>query len=220
LVVGVNWFPDTTATDTNRTGKFKPRTPTILEVKSDLKFGCIRALNCRKLDTVYINPVDSFQLTTVPDFFLCNPGKGKLDATPSRSTMGYSYKWNNSSLLTNDTLKNPNFSSVKFPTRFTVTVTGDSGCVRETFVDVNVTDPFPTNMKAMISDTLVCLSKQIQLWVDKGSIDYNGCDTVTYRCQGIYKDYTLGSGTQPSPGGRLNTMPLTYGSYNYSQRSQ
>jgi len=220
LVIGVNWFPDTTLDDTNRTGKFVPKTRTVLEVKSDLKFGCIRALNCRKLDTVYINPVDSFQLTTVPDFFLCNPGKGKLDVTASRSTMGYSYKWDNGTLLTNDTLKNPNFSGVKFPTRFGVTVTGDSGCVREDFVDVNVTDPFPTNMKAMISDTLVCLQKQVQLWVDKGSIDYNGCDTVTYRCQGIFKDYTLGSGSSPSAGGRAQTMPLTYGSYNLSQKNQ
>ncbi|MBD81413.1 MAG: hypothetical protein CL840_21020, partial [Crocinitomicaceae bacterium] len=145
LVTGVNWFPDTTVDDTNRTGIFIPINPTILEVKSDLKVGCMLAFNCRKLDTIYINPVDSFSLTTVPDFFLCNPGKGDLDVTPSRTTMGYKYKWDQSSLLTGtDTVKNPSFANVKFPTRFGVTVTGDSGCVKEDYVDVNVTDPFPT----------------------------------------------------------------------------
>ncbi|MBD81338.1 MAG: hypothetical protein CL840_20645, partial [Crocinitomicaceae bacterium] len=145
LVVGVNWFPDTTIDDTNKTGIFIPINPTILEVKSDLKVGCMLALNCRKLDTIFINPVDSFSLTTVPDFFLCNPGEGKLDVSPSRTTMGYKFKWDNSSLLTDpDTTKNPSFSNIKFPTRFGVTVTGDSGCVKEDYVDVNVTDPFPT----------------------------------------------------------------------------
>jgi len=219
LISGINWFPDTTANDTNQTGIFIPTKPTRIELQTDLKTPCAVASSCGKSDTILITPVDSFSLTIAPDPFLCNPASGQLNVTPSQSSLTYSYKWDNGQLLNNDSLKNPTFSNVLYPTRFNVTVTGNSGCVRESHVDVNVNDPFPKNMKVMASDTLVCISKQIKLWVDRGSVEYGDCKTPRYKCQGTFKDYTLGIGTDSNQTNTYN-MPMTYGSYSYSQKSQ
>ncbi|MBD77826.1 MAG: hypothetical protein CL840_02640, partial [Crocinitomicaceae bacterium] len=219
LVPGINWFPDTTTNDTNKTGIFIPINATKIELKSDLKVHCATAFACGKLDTVLITPVDSFSLSTTPNQFLCNPANGQLNVTASKPLMTYSYKWDNGQLLNNDSLKNPTFSNVLYPTRFNVTVTGNSGCIRESHVDVNVTDPFPKNMKVMASDTLVCISKQIKLWVDHGAVDYENCAVPKYKCQGTFKDYTLGIGTDSNQS-RNYTLPMSYGSYAYSQKSQ
>ncbi|CAN0350005.1 unnamed protein product, partial [Discosporangium mesarthrocarpum] len=222
IVPGVNWFPDTTANDTNRTVTFIPTQTTVLWVEVDtLRDACgnLTVANCFTTDTIEIFVPDSFSLTTVPDFFLCNPGEGQLGVTPSQSQFNYTYKWEPSSFLDNDTIADPNFTGVTFPETFGVTVSSDSGCVREASIDVNVTDPFPQNMQAFASDTLVCLQKTIDLWVDKGSIPYGGCDTVSYRCQGDYKDYTRGAGslTNNTTG---RSYPMTYASNSFSAKNQ
>lgn len=221
MVNGVNWFPDTTTTDTNRTARFIPTRTTKLWVEVDTlrdQCGNLTVANCFTTDTITINVLDSFSIKTLPDFFLCNPGKGQLDVTPSQP-FNYTYKWAPSSFLDYDTLKNPNFTGVKHPETFDVTVTSDSGCVREGSINVNVTDPFPENMRALASDTLVCLQKQIDLWVDKGSIDYGGCDTVTYRCQGNFQDFTKGAGAIRNTSTNAG-FAYSYGTRNISQKSQ
>jgi len=220
LVTGVNWFPDTTSTDTGKTGMFVAKGSTYLEVTSDLKSGCLGSSNCKKVDTVLIKTADSFKIKMVPDFTLCNPGKGQLNVFPSNNRQNYFYSWNNSSFLDKNNIKNPNFSGIKYNEIFNVTVTNDSGCVRKGVVKVNVTEPFPQNMNATVSDSLICISKQVNLRLDKGSIDYDVCSTVKNNCQGIYKNFTVGIGAQSSAGGGIQNMPLTYGSRNLSQKNQ
>ncbi|MGB0403436.1 MAG: gliding motility-associated C-terminal domain-containing protein [Salibacteraceae bacterium] len=225
IVNGVNWFPDTTANDTARTVTFLPTQTTRLWVEVDtLKDACgnLTIANCFTTDTIEIFVPDSFSVTPSPDFFLCNPGLGKLDVTPSQPTFTYSYQWEPSKYLDNDTLKSPNFTGVNVPVTFDVTVTSDGGCVRETSVDVNVTEPFPTNMELKASDTLICLGKVIDLWVDKGTIDYGAgrsCDTAVYRCQGEFKDFTVGAGALTNPTTGTN-YPATFATNAYSVKNQ
>ena len=222
MIAGVNWFPDTTLRDTNRTAKFIPTRTTTMWVEVDtLRDACgnLTVANCFTTDTITIIVPDSFSIATVPDFFLCNPGTGQLDVQPSRA-FNYKYEWSPRNLVDSFKKKNPTFTNVKYPTVFGITVTSDSGCVREDEVRVNVTDPFPTNMKIRASDTLICLQKNIKLWVDKGLVDYGKlCDTSTYNCQGTFKDFTLGTGTQSNTGTSTN-MPMVYGSRWYSGKSQ
>ncbi|UTW64293.1 gliding motility-associated C-terminal domain-containing protein [bacterium SCSIO 12741] len=220
LLTGVNFFPDTTNQDTNRTALFKPTKTTVLSVESDLILGCLVALACKKTDTTLITVVDSFSNKVVPDLFLCNPGSGQLGVTPSRSTMNYTYKWTPSSFLNYDTLQNPTFSGVTHDTTFTVLVESDSGCVRESQVKVSVTDPFPDNMEAKVSDTLICLQKTIDLWVDKGSINYGPCGTVQYKCQGTTKNFNIGGNGSLKNGANSNNLPVVYGSDNPSAKAQ
>ena len=222
MITGVNWFPDTTLKDTNRTVKFMPTRTTSIWVEVDtLRNACGAKVvaNCFTTDTITIFVPDSFGIRTVPDRFLCNPGSGQLDVSPSRN-FKYTYKWAPAGFLDTASKKDPTFRNVKYPTTFKVTVTSDSGCVREDEVNVNVTDPFPTNMKIKATDTLICVSKTIGLWVDEGQIDYGKlCDTASYNCQGTFKNFILGAGLQ-SNSTTSNNFPLAYGSDHFSGKSQ
>jgi len=219
LTVGVNWFPDTTTSDTGKTGKFVPTVSTYLEVKSDLRLGCLGSSNCNNIDTILIKVANSFKLKTTPDFYLCHPAKGQLNVDGSNNKLKYSYRWNNSQLINNDSIKNPLFSNVKSLTSFQVTVTSDSGCVRTSNVQVKVTQPFLINAKALVSDSLVCLSKNIKMWVDQGKVDYEKCGKSKYQCQGNFKQFSFGKGVFRNDTS-LSNSPMVYGSIFYSQKTQ
>ncbi len=211
LLTGVNYFPDTTAKDTGATGQLMLTQKTVLSVESDLILGCFVALACQKIDTLVLDVVDSFNLVTPPDQFLCNPGEGQLDVIASNPNFNYSYQWTPSSYLSDDTVKNPTFSGITQDTKFEVEVVSDAGCVRSDSMWIRVTEPFPTNMKAHISDSLLCLSGKVDLWVDKGSINYGPCGPVKYSCQGNTKLFSLGNGASKN-NSTSRAHPVVYGS--------
>ena len=121
--------------------------------------------------------------------------------------------------LNNDTIKTPRFSNLLVKTNFQVTVTSDSGCVREGSTVVDVSNPFPQNMSAVASDTLICLQDNIDLWVNTGSVNYGSCDTAIYPCIGSTVDRIYGSGNVRNTTTGTNT-PTIYSGRNRSVRAQ
>ncbi|MBD80432.1 MAG: hypothetical protein CL840_16065 [Crocinitomicaceae bacterium] len=68
---GINWFPDTTSSDTNKNVLFLPLSPTRLEVRSNLVNLCNKhSSSCNTVDTILVTPSDSFHIKTSPDQLL------------------------------------------------------------------------------------------------------------------------------------------------------
>ena len=222
LLPGVNWFPDTTpGVDTNRTAKFLPNVTSALAIEVPNVRGLCGEIvqNCFVRDTIIVHVPEAYQISMPNDTVICNPATGPLTVTPNKTNLKYTYQWSPSRNLNNDTIQSPTFSNVLKNTQFNVTVTSDSGCVREGSIQVDVTNPFPQNMRAMASDTLICLEDTIDMWVSTGSINYGSCDTSIYPCLGSTVDRTFGSGAIRSISGQ-NTAPVIYASRNRSIRAQ
>ncbi len=222
LLPGVNWFPDTNnGVDTNKFVKFLPSQTSALAIRvPNVRGLCGEVVqNCFVRDTIKIYVPESYQITMPNDTVICNPATGPLDVTTSKSNLKYTYKWSPSRTLNNDAMKNPTFSNVLKNTNYKVTVTSDSGCVREGSMQVDVTNPFPQNMRAMATDTLICLQDTIGMWVNTGSINYGSCDTSIYPCLGSSQDKIFGSGSIRSSNGQAN-VPAIYASRNRSLRAQ
>ncbi|MEJ6624667.1 MAG: T9SS type A sorting domain-containing protein, partial [Flavobacteriaceae bacterium] len=222
LITGVNWFPDTNiGVDTNKFVKFLPTKTTSLAIEAPSARGICSGIvqNCFSKDTMKINVTQAYQIRVPNDTLICNPAAGSLTVSPSKSNLKYTYKWSPSGTLNNDTLKSPRFSNVLRNTKYYVTVTSDSGCVRQDSIQVNVTNPFPQNMRAMATDTLVCLWDTIGMWVNTGSINYGSCDTNIYPCLGKNESKTIGSGAIRNVTGQ-NTAPAIYASRNRSVKTQ
>ena len=222
LIPGVNWFPDTNiGVDTNKFVRFVPSVTSALAIEVPNVRGLCGEIvqNCFVKDTIKIYVPEAYQITMPNDTVICNPAAGPLDVTTSKSNLKYTYKWSPNRTLNNDTLRNPSFSKVLKNTKYTVTVTSDSGCLREASIQVDVTNPFPQNMRAMATDTLICLQDTIGLYVNTGSINYGSCDTSIYPCLGNTVDKTFGAGTIRNQSGQNNT-PAIYASRNRSMRTQ
>ena len=222
LITGVNWFPDTNiGVDTNKFVKFLPTKTTSLAIEApsarDLCGGIVQ--NCFSKDTMKINVSQAYQISMPNDTVICNPASGLLNVNPTNGNLKYTYKWSPSQKLNKDTLKSPTFKNVLKNTKYNVTVTSDSGCVRQASIQVNVTNPFPQNMRAMATDTLICLWDTIGLWVNTGSINYGSCDTNIYPCLGKNESKTVGSGAIRNVNGQ-NTAPAIYASRNRSVKTQ
>ena len=222
LIPGVNWFPDTNiGVDTNKYVKFLPSKTTYLAIEVPNVRGLCGEIvqNCFVRDTIKIHVPEAYTISMPNDTVICNPATGPLDVIVSKPSLKYTYKWSPGRTLNNDVLKSPTFRKVLKNTKYTVTVTSDSGCVREGSIQVNVTNPFPQNMRAMATDTLICLQDTIGMWVNTGSINYGTCDTSIYPCLGTTLDKTFGAGTIRSQNGQTNA-PSIYASRNRSLRVQ
>ncbi len=222
LIIGVNWFPDTNiGVDTNKFVKFLPTKTTSLAIEApsarDLCGGIVQS--CFAKDTMQINVSRAYQISMPNDTLICNPASGRLIVNTTNRNLKYAYKWSPNQKLNNNSLKSPSFSNVLKNTKYLVTVTSDSGCVREDSIQVNVTNPFPQNMRAMATDTLICLWDTIGLWVNTGSINYGSCDTNIYPCLGKNESKTFGSGAVRNVSGQ-NTVPAIYASRNRSVKTQ
>ncbi|MGB0403229.1 MAG: T9SS type A sorting domain-containing protein [Salibacteraceae bacterium] len=172
IINGVNWFPDTTTNDTNRTVSFLPTKTTKLWVEVDtLKDACGNSTSgkCFNTDTVIINVVDSFKISTQPVISVCDPGYGQLNVSISKPNLVNTINWTPSINLDYDSIQNPQFSNVHDTISYQVIVTSDSGCIRKATSRIEIIQPFPQNMQIVSSDTLVCLSKTVNLWVNNGS---------------------------------------------------
>jgi hypothetical protein len=220
LISGVNWFPLTLGYP-GQYNLFRPSQTTYLQVASNAQSPCGGSItSCFTVDTIRIHPVDSFSLATVPDMFLCNPASGQLDVTPSKSQFTYSYEWGPNKNLSSNTVKNPTFSGLNVDRRYYVTVSSDSGCVRTDSVDIGVSDPFPTNMKLLASDTLICLQDTVDLWMNLGSVNYGVvCDTPVYQCQGVARDIIGYQGALQNSGTAVN-YPVVYNNYYFGTKTQ
>ena len=222
IIPGINWFADTTVDDTNKTAKFLPTQTTVLRLSTNLlrdRCGNVVTNACQLADTIKVVVADSFSIITSPDMTVCNPGSGMLSVTPSRSLVGYSYNWEPAGCLDSSQIATPRFTNLRESKTFTVNVVSDSGCAREASIRVNVTDPFPENMKLLASDTLICLQDTVDLSIDFGELDYGGCSASGPPCQGNFSDFTLGNGASTNAQVNQN-FATTFGSQYHGSRVQ
>jgi len=207
---GNNFECDTTSRDTCMKARFWPQNTSVYEVSSNLGQGC------KTKDTIKIIVADDFSTPISLDTTICfNDSTIQIDVNPSLVGRQFTYKWSPSSRVDFDTVKNPNVTPV-FTTQFNVTVTSDSGCIRDTFMTVYVTPPFPGILNAVAEDTVACAGSPIDLEVQLGHTP-TSCGVSTYACSGSEVDIASGTGvaTNTATGTGPAAWPAPYGgSYN------
>ena len=217
-----NVWSDTTAADTNRTMKFLPSRTTLLEVWSDLQEGCIKAQACSVRDTVKIVVADTFNLSMHNDTLICyNDSTIPIFVKPDRITSTYNYKWSPSSYLDYDSVRTPNATPI-LSKLYAVTVTSDSGCIRSSSMQLDVTPPFPSKITATASDTDVCQGTKTKLDLEMGYRP-SSCGLTKGVCIGAVQKLDVGTGTtsNTSTGGAGAAMwPCPYGNDQESSRQQ
>ena len=140
IIPGVN-FKDTTGT-TGQDIWALPNTSTTYRVVSDLA----TTSGCGNIDTITVKPTPNFNLDAIGDTLVCpanNFHNFSLEATTD-SNFVYSYQWSNAGLLDDDTIMDPT-ATVTDDQIFSVTVTSDSGCVKEDDVFIEFFDGVPTD---------------------------------------------------------------------------
>ena len=222
IIKGVNWFEDSTSKLVSAI-RFLPSQTTFLRVSVDSvvdNCGNSQAFSCSLVDTILIKVADSFRLSINPDQFLCNPASGLLKVVPSIPQLGYSYRWSPKTYLENGNIAAPKFKDVDKETRFTVRVISDSGCVRTSSSNVQVTpEPFP-RFSVQSSDTLVCVSKRVELKVNNDEDVSNTCQASTKPCKGNYSTYTLGSGLDTNMVSAPHQYAKTFSGWSMGSRVQ
>ncbi len=216
-----NVWSDTTAVDTNRTMKFLPSKTTLLEVWSDLQQGCVKAQACSVRDSIQITVADTFRLSITNDTLICfNDSSIQLNVTPNKLLPTYSYKWNDSRTLDYDSIGNP-IATPLTDKKYHVTVTSDSGCVRLDSMNLRVTPPFPDNIIATASDTVICKGAKSYLSLEMGYRP-TSCGLTQGACSGASQDLTIGTDTtrNAATGSGFDTWPTPYGNLQKSARQQ
>ena len=216
-----NIWADTTANDTNKRIKFLPNTTTYLEVWSDMKEGCVTAYACQARDTIKIVAAKNYNLLKQADTVICfNDSTIPLWVNPDSAFFTYSYKWKSAPSLSNDSISNPNVTPITTKTYY-VTVSSDSGCVKEDSIKVEVTPPFPANIYAVADDSSICKGTKAQLNLQLG-YKPSSCGITQGQCSGAPVNYDVGAGLTVNLGsGASHQMwPCPYGGEMNSARQQ
>lgn len=134
LKTGINWFVDTNAgKDTNKYARLIISQNTIIEVVAAQSVDCGTTFGS-SIDTIELVVAEKFGLTIKADSVFCIGDSLILEAITD-SSFNYTYNWNSLETLSRlDTV----FAGVKPSKKFnaSVSVTSDSGCVRNAEVEV------------------------------------------------------------------------------------
>lgn len=185
LVVGPN---GNISCDTCAQAVVSPFNSTCYRVQSNL------SSTCKSDDTVCVFVAPNFELTMSPDTLICSANELEIFVNTDQPTFNYDYQWNNSKFLNNATISNPKALPDR-PTTFTVTVSA-GGCVKEGNTTIDISNPFPQNIKLTASDTLICESGSVQFDIDLGTIQESQCEPAFRPCIGNTTSYPVGFGTQ------------------------
>jgi gliding motility-associated-like protein len=189
-----NVWGDTTAKDTNRNLKFLASTTTYLQVWSDLDEGCVKATACKDRDSVKIRIAKEYNVLAHNDTLICfNDSTINIWAKADSTHSSYNFKWSPSAYMDNDSISNPKITPVE-SRYFHVTMTSDSGCIKEDSIYVQVTPPFPPKIDATVSDTMVCQGTKSYLDIVLGHSP-TSCGLSKNKCVGAAVDKQFGSGT-------------------------
>jgi len=205
--------PTNFSCDTCKNVQASPNITTTYEVTSNLSG------TCKNIDTITVKVVPDFTLTVTPDDTICNIDTVPLSAVASDPSQNYTYKWSPRTRLSNDTISDPDIRNLNLTQTYRVVVASDSGCIKDESVKITVADPFPTGVRAVASDTLICLSDTVNFNVNMGSIPVTTCGPAIYPCQGFNSTKTYGNGTATN-GQRSTTEPAPYAGWFVSARQQ
>ncbi len=196
--------PTNFSCDTCRNVVASPNITTTYVVTSNLSG------TCKNKDTITVRVVPDYTLTVTPDDTICNIDTVPLSALTSDPSQNYTYKWSQKKFLDFDTVPNPNIRGLNLTRTFSVTVSSDSGCVKEQDIKITVADPFPPNIRALASDTLICLDDTVDFNVSLGTIPVNNCGLAQYPCQGFPTNVQVVNGTTRSSASGLPSTPNPY----------
>lgn len=214
LSYGVNWDCDTNANDTCMQARFWPTNTSLFEVSSNLGQGC------KTKDTLKIVVADDYTLSITDDTTICfNDSTIQLDVNSSLGA-GYTYKWTPATKVDYDTVKSP-YATPIFTTTYNVRVTSDSGCIKDTFMNLTVTPPFPELIQARAEDTLVCAGSPVKLEAALGHSP-TSCGLSNFACSGSEVDvqFGFGSNSNGTSGSSPAAWPSPYGGSARSARHQ
>ncbi len=175
---------------------YPPTTQTYI-VTSDLSG------SCSNVDTITVNVVTDFTLTTNGDQILCNGGSAQLNAfaNPAGS---YVYSWTPSSTLSSDSIPNP-IASPTSTTVYEVSVSAPNGCTKTLYQLVTVS-PTPLNSVPTVDDAILCFGSQTQVHANIASGDCNAYDV-----SGVPFAPVSGSGTNVTLGDDFVSGALNIG---------
>ncbi len=208
--------PSNFSCDTCKNVSASPNVTTTYVVVSNL------SSTCKNRDTITVRVVPDFTLTVTPDDTICNIDTFQLSALTSDPTQNYTYKWRPSQFLDWDTIANPKLSGLDISDVINVTVTSDSGCVKTEDINLTVALPFPPDIRAVATDTLICLSDTIDFDVELGTIPIKGgCGLSQFPCQGFANTITAVNGSLTTQNGTgVNQVPTPYAGAYASTRWQ
>jgi gliding motility-associated-like protein len=219
-----NVWGDTTAKDTNKTLKFLATQTTFLQVWSDLNEGCVKATACKDRDSVKIRIARDYNILKHNDTTICfNDSTIQIWAKADSAHSTYSYKWTPSDYMQSDSVWNPFVTPIE-SRYFKVTVTSDSGCIREDSILVSATPPFPPNIKAFASDTFVCQGTKTNLDLNLGHVP-TSCGLSKAKCVGAAVQKQFGTDTTAtlktgSASNAVQMWPTPYGNSQASAKMQ
>ncbi|MCB0479979.1 MAG: gliding motility-associated C-terminal domain-containing protein [Flavobacteriales bacterium] len=216
-----NIWGDTTATDTNKRIKFFPSKTTYLEVTSDMKNGCLISYACQGKDSIRIVAAKDYKLIKSSDTVICfHDSVLQLSVVPDSAHFQYSYKWEANKTLSSDTVNNP--IAIPIVTqKYKITVTSDSGCVKNDSINVVVTPPMPPVIKATTLSDPACPGVPAQIKLSLGRIPKN-CGPTTAKCVGAIERSTSDSTNNYNGAGAtgVGNWPCPYGASQRSARQQ
>ena len=159
--------------------------------------------------------VPDYQVIATADTILCNIDTVQLSAQASIPGV-FSYQWNNSSSLSNDTISNP----VAVPpgsTIYSVTMTSIDGCEKNSTVGVTVTPPFP-GIEPIAVDTVLCnIGDTTQLNVDLLTNNWIVCGGSYTPCLNTTNYSILGTGVLVNG---TTSYPAPFGNFRKSAKHQ
>lgn len=96
------------------------------------------ASGCAGFDTVRVNVVSDFTLSTTPDTTICRGSNVQLSTVPSPPASDYTYNWNPNYYLSSTTIPNPIADPMQDVTY--IVQVARQGCEHSDTVEVNITD--------------------------------------------------------------------------------
>lgn len=190
-----------------------PNISTTYVVSSDL------SSTCKNTDTVTVVVAPNFNLSSSPDDTVCELISKQIVVTPSEPSFSYRYAWTPKNFLNNDSIANPNITSLPVSTSFVATVSSAAGCTKRDTVKISVANPFPQDIRALVSDSILCLNGTVNFDVDLGNLSYDRCGADIRPCQGFPDTLRVGTETQVSTAFGT-AAPIPYGAAFNSVRQQ
>ena len=176
-------FKDTTGTNGQNIW-ISPQHTTTYQIISDLNY------SCKNIDTITVWVARDFNINTLGDTTVC-PNDSLFNfqievITDSSSSTGgapfnFSYYWNNSNTLSNNTISNPT-AIINSTTNYVISVSSDSGCTKIDTVELSFTPTFPTESYLNFQDSIICNGDSTVGNITLNSTEFNHCGLSSYSC--------------------------------------
>lgn len=130
----------------------KPAVTTTYLLTSSLTAACVNT------DTVVVNVVPDYTLASFGDTVLCDYLTASIGVTVAPATGTYTFNWDNSGTLNDNTIATPDASPTS-TTTYHATITSPFGCIKTDSVVIGVNPP--PSLTLTPGDTSICLGSSV-----------------------------------------------------------